>query len=256
MGGMHRWKWNEHGCMAFPCWTSSWESCFWLEFCLWFFWEQCVVIYDNVWRAEQGSDSSIDREELSGWELIVGDVFHTQISEAFCATITGMAVVAIGFMFPVSSGMLLTGMVLLHLFWEKYVQNNLRRLQRLDISFMMSGFFLSWNCLFKSHSAEFHPLWEWPYWHQAYHSFLLHLVVWNFGAIDIAGRISPWGHRWKEPITFPLRNPTRSFKKVPSQNYPSWLLVLGAEGTLLPCTGTLFTSSSFSIPSSICLGQL
>jgi hypothetical protein len=87
-------------------------------------------------------------------------------------------------------------------------------------------------------------------------SFLLHLVVWNFGAIDIAGRISPWGHRWKEPITFPLRNPTRSFKKIPSQNYPSWLLVLGAEGTLLPRTGTLFTSSSFSIPSSICLGQL
>jgi hypothetical protein len=101
--------------------------------------------------------------------LIVGDVFHTQISEAFSATITGMAVVAIGFMFPVSNGMLLTGMFVatpilekncgqLHDF--KYVQNNLRRLQRLDISFMMSGFFLSWNCLFKSHSAEFHPLWK------------------------------------------------------------------------------------------------
>ncbi len=121
MGGMHGWKWNEHGCMAFQCWTSSWQSCFWLEFCLWFFWEQCAVICDNVWRAEQGSDSSIGREELSGWELIVGDVFHTQISEAFCATITGMAVVAIGFMFPVSCGMLLTGTVLLHLFWEKIV---------------------------------------------------------------------------------------------------------------------------------------
>jgi hypothetical protein len=32
---------------------------------------------------------------------------------------------------------------------------------------MMSGFFLSWNCLFTSHSAEFHPLWKWQYWHQA-----------------------------------------------------------------------------------------
>jgi hypothetical protein len=53
--------------------------------------------------------------------LIVGDVFHTQVSEAFCATITGMALVAIGFMFSVSSGMLLTGMVLLHLVWKKIV---------------------------------------------------------------------------------------------------------------------------------------
>jgi hypothetical protein len=54
--------------------------------------------------------------ELFGWELIVGDVFHIEVFEAFCATITSMAIVAIRFMFLVSRKMFLIGMVLQYLF--------------------------------------------------------------------------------------------------------------------------------------------
>ncbi|KAL0345961.1 UNVERIFIED_CONTAM: Transmembrane 9 superfamily member 12 [Sesamum radiatum] len=67
-------------------------------------------------------------EELSGWKLVVGDVFREPShSKLLCVMvgdgvqITGMAVVtivfaALGFMSPASRGMLLTGMILLYLF--------------------------------------------------------------------------------------------------------------------------------------------
>nr|DAD23767.1 TPA_asm: hypothetical protein HUJ06_025230 [Nelumbo nucifera] len=67
-------------------------------------------------------------EELSGWKLVVGDVFREpNCSKLLCVMvgdgvqITGMAIVtivfaALGFMSPASRGMLLTGMILLYLF--------------------------------------------------------------------------------------------------------------------------------------------
>ncbi|PQM34509.1 transmembrane 9 superfamily member 12-like [Prunus yedoensis var. nudiflora] len=67
-------------------------------------------------------------EELSGWKLVVGDVFREpDSSKLLCVMvgdgvqITGMAVVTIifaafGFMSPASQGMLLTGMIILYLF--------------------------------------------------------------------------------------------------------------------------------------------
>ncbi|KAK6136268.1 hypothetical protein DH2020_029999 [Rehmannia glutinosa] len=67
-------------------------------------------------------------EELSGWKLVVGDVFREpNHPKLLCVMvgdgvqITGMAVVtivfaALGFMSPASRGMLLTGMILLYLF--------------------------------------------------------------------------------------------------------------------------------------------
>jgi len=67
-------------------------------------------------------------EELSGWKLVVGDVFREPtFSKLLCVMvgdgvqITGMAVVtivfsALGFMSPASRGMLLTGMIILYLF--------------------------------------------------------------------------------------------------------------------------------------------
>ena len=66
-------------------------------------------------------------EELSGWKLVVGDVFREpEHSKLLCVMvgdgvqITGMAVVtivfaALGFMSPASRGMLLTGMVIIYL---------------------------------------------------------------------------------------------------------------------------------------------
>ncbi len=59
--------------------------------------------------------------EFFRWELIVGDVFHIKVFETFCATITGMEIVTIRFIFLVSRGMLLIGMVLQYLFFLKIV---------------------------------------------------------------------------------------------------------------------------------------
>ncbi|CAA6661561.1 unnamed protein product [Spirodela intermedia] len=67
-------------------------------------------------------------EELSGWKLVVGDVFREPpMPKLLCVMIgdgvqiAGMAVVtivfaALGFMSPASRGMLLTGMIILYLF--------------------------------------------------------------------------------------------------------------------------------------------
>ncbi|KAI3753568.1 hypothetical protein L2E82_25625 [Cichorium intybus] len=67
-------------------------------------------------------------EELSGWKLVVGDVFREPTnSKLLCVMIgtgfqiTGMAFViiifvALGFMSPASRGMLLTGMIILYIF--------------------------------------------------------------------------------------------------------------------------------------------
>jgi hypothetical protein len=67
-------------------------------------------------------------EELSGWKLVVGDVFREpSCPKLLCimigdgVQILGMAIVTIvfstlGFMSPASRGMLLTGMIILYLF--------------------------------------------------------------------------------------------------------------------------------------------
>ncbi|KAI4305569.1 hypothetical protein L6164_028930 [Bauhinia variegata] len=184
-------------------------------------------------------------EELSGWKLVVGDVFREpECSKLLCVMvgdgvqILGMAIVtivfaALGFMSPASRGMLLTGMIILYLFlgivagyvsvrlWstikgnsERWRSISCKSTGAIPISLYFELFFL-WFCI----------------------SVPLTLIGGFMGTRA-------------QPIEYPVRT-NQIPREIPARKYPSWLLVLGA-GTLP--FGTLFIELFF-ILSSIWLGR-
>lgn len=208
-------------------------------------------------------------EELSGWKLVVGDVFREPTcAKLLCVMIgdgvqiTGMAVVTIvfaafGFMSPASRGMLLTGMILLYLFLgiaAGYVGVRLWRTIKGSSEGWRSVSWLA-ACFFPG--IVFVIL------------TVLNFILWgskSTGAIPISlyfKLLSLWfcisvpltllggyfGTRAGE-IKFPVRT-NQIPREIPARKYPSWLLVLGA-GTLP--FGTLFIELFF-ILSSIWLGR-
>lgn len=208
-------------------------------------------------------------EELSGWKLVVGDIFrepnHSKLLSVMVGDgvqILGMAIVSIifatlGFMSPASRGMLLTGMILLYLFLgiaAGYVGVRLW----ITIKGSSDGWrSVSWStaCFFPG--IVFVVL------------TILNFILWgskSTGAIPISlyfVLLSLWfcisvpltllggflGTR-AEPIQYPVRT-NQIPREIPARKYPSWLLVLGA-GTLP--FGTLFIELFF-ILSSIWLGR-
>ncbi|MCL7033325.1 hypothetical protein MKW94_030246 [Papaver nudicaule] len=208
-------------------------------------------------------------EELSGWKLVVSDVFREPAcSKLLCVMvgdgtqILGMAVVtiifaALGFMSPASRGMLLTGMIILYLFLgivAGYVGVRLW----ITIKGTTEGWrAVSWSCSVFFPGIVFVILTA------------LNFVLWgskSTGAIPISLYfilLSLWfcisvpltllgGYLGTkaEPITYPVRT-NQIPREIPARKYPSWLLVLGA-GTLP--FGTLFIELFF-ILSSIWLGR-
>ncbi|GAB2285159.1 Transmembrane 9 super member 12 [Dionaea muscipula] len=208
-------------------------------------------------------------EELSGWKLVVGDVFREPDSaKLLCVMvgdgvqITGMAIVtivfaALGFMSPASRGMLLTGMVFLYLFLGTAAGYAGVRLWRTIKGTPEGWKSVSWSvaCFFTG--IVFVIL------------TFLNFILWgsnSTGAIPISlyfVMLSLWfcisvpltlfggflGTR-AEPIQYPVRT-NQIPREIPARKYPSWLLVLGA-GTLP--FGTLFIELFF-ILSSIWLGR-
>ncbi|KAA8524922.1 hypothetical protein F0562_011440 [Nyssa sinensis] len=208
-------------------------------------------------------------EELSGWKLVVGDVFREpNCSQLLCVMvgdgvqITGMAVVTIlfaafGFMSPASRGMLLTGMIILYLFLGTAAGYASVRLWR-----TIKGTSEGWRSVAWSVACFFPGI-----------VFViltaLNFILWgskSTGAIPISlyfVLLSLWfcisvpltllggflGTR-AEPIQYPVRT-NQIPREIPARKYPSWLLVLGA-GTLP--FGTLFIELFF-ILSSIWLGR-
>ncbi|KAE8676306.1 Transmembrane 9 superfamily member 12 [Hibiscus syriacus] len=160
-------------------------------------------------------------EELSGWKLVVGDVFREpDCPKLLCVMIgdgvqiMGMAAVTIvfaafGFMSPASRGMLLTGMIILYLFLGIVAGYVAVRLWR-----TIKGTSEGWKSV------------SWS-------------VACFFPGIDKA-----------EAIQYPVRT-NQIPREIPARKYLSWLLVLGA-GTLP--FGTLFIELFF-ILSSIWLGR-
>ncbi|XP_073102837.1 transmembrane 9 superfamily member 12-like [Elaeis guineensis] len=208
-------------------------------------------------------------EELSGWKLVVGDVFREPTcSKLLCVMvgdgvqITCMAVVtivfaALGFMSPASRGMLLTGMVLLYLFLGIFAGYTGVRLWS-----TIKGGSEGWRSVAWSIACFF------PGVVFVILTFLNFLLWWNnsTGALPISlyfTLLSLWfcisvplillggflGTR-ADPIQFPVRT-NQIPREIPARKYPSWLLVLGA-GTLP--FGTLFIELFF-ILSSIWLGR-
>ncbi|KAL2466709.1 Transmembrane 9 superfamily member 12 [Abeliophyllum distichum] len=208
-------------------------------------------------------------EELSGWKLVVGDVFrepnHSRLLCVMVADgvqITGMAVVtivfaALGFMSPASRGMLLTGMILLYLFLgiaAGYVGVRMWRTIKGSSEGWRS---VSWSiaCFFPGIVFVILTVLNFILWGSKSTGaipislYFVLLSLWFCISVPLTLLGGLLGTR-AEPIEYPVRT-NQIPREIPPHKYPSWLLVLGA-GTLP--FGTLFIELFF-ILSSIWLGR-
>ncbi|CAL5403250.1 unnamed protein product [Camellia sinensis] len=179
-------------------------------------------------------------EQLSGWRLVVGDVFREpNHSMLLCVMIgdgvqiTGMAVVTIvfaafGFMSPASRGMLLARMILFYLF-----VGTIAGYAGVRLWTTIKGTSDGWRSVAWSVACFFPGI-----------CFViltvLNFILWGSGSIGAQA----------EPIQYPIRT-SEIPREIPERKYPSWLLVLGA-GTL--SFGTIFIELFF-ILCSIWLGR-
>lgn len=208
-------------------------------------------------------------EELSGWKLVVGDVFREpNHPKLLCimigdgVQITGMAVVtivfaALGFMSPASRGMLLTGMIILYLFLGAgagYVGVRLWR----TIKGTSEGWrSVSWSiaCFFPGIVFIILTALNFILWGSKSTGaipislYFILLSLWFCISVPLTLLGGLLGTR-AAPIEYPVRT-NQIPREIPARKYPSWLLVLGA-GTLP--FGTLFIELFF-ILSSIWLGR-
>lgn len=208
-------------------------------------------------------------EELSGWKLVVGDVFREPTCpKLLCVMvgdgtqITGMAFVtivfaALGFMSPASRGMLLTGMIMLYLFLgiaAGYVGVRLWS----TIKGTSEGWrSLSWSiaCFFSGIVFTVLTILNFILWSSKstgaipISTFFVLLSLWFCISVPLTLLGGYFGTR-AEAIQYPVRT-NQIPREIPARKYPSWLLVLGA-GTLP--FGTLFIELFF-ILSSIWLGR-
>ncbi|XP_075490277.1 LOW QUALITY PROTEIN: transmembrane 9 superfamily member 11-like [Primulina tabacum] len=210
-------------------------------------------------------------EELSGWKLIVGDVFRAPSNPSFFCVmvgdgvqIIGMAVVtimfaALGFMSPASRGTLITGMLFFYMIlgiaagyvavrlWKTISSGDPKGW--ISVSWKVSCFFpgiaflilttlnfLLWG----SHSTGAIP----------FSLFIILILLWFCISVPLTLIGGYYGAKAPH-IEYPVRT-NQIPREIPSQKYPSWLLVLGA-GTLP--FGTLFIELFF-IFSSIWMGRV
>ncbi|WJZ98255.1 hypothetical protein VitviT2T_016794 [Vitis vinifera] len=237
-----------------------------------------LVIFLRTVRRDLTRYEEIDKEaqaqmneELSGWKLVVADVFRAPDNPALLCImvgdgvqILGMAVVtilfaALGFMSPASRGTLITGMLFFYMVLGIAAGYVAVRLWRtigcgdskgwVSVSWRVACFFpgiaflilttlnfLLWG----SHSTGAIP----------FSLFVILLLLWFCISVPltlVGGYLGA-----KAPhIEYPVRT-NQIPREIPAQKYPSWLLVLGA-GTLP--FGTLFIELFF-IMSSIWMGRV
>ncbi|OUZ99533.1 Nonaspanin (TM9SF) [Macleaya cordata] len=208
-------------------------------------------------------------EELSGWKLVVGDVFRVpNCPKLLCVMvgdgtqILGMAIVtivfaALGFMSPASRGMLLTGMIILYLFLgivAGYVGVRLW----ITIKGTSEGWrSISWSvsCFFPGIVFLILTVLNFILWGSKSTGaipislYFILLSLWFCISVPLTLLGGYFGTK-AEPIQYPVRT-NQIPREIPARKYPSWLLVLGA-GTLP--FGTLFIELFF-ILSSIWLGR-
>uniref|UniRef100_M4F6K4 Transmembrane 9 superfamily member n=1 Tax=Brassica campestris TaxID=3711 RepID=M4F6K4_BRACM len=210
-------------------------------------------------------------EELSGWKLVVGDVFRAPSNPSLLCVmvgdgvqILGMAVVtilfaALGFMSPASRGTLITGMLFFYMILGIAAGYVAVRLWRtigcgehrgwMSVAWKAACFFpgiaflilttlnfLLWG----SHSTGAIP----------FFLFVILILLWFSISVPLTLIGGYFGARAPH-IEFPVRT-NQIPREIPAQKYPSWLLVLGA-GTLP--FGTLFIELFF-IMSSIWMGRV
>ncbi|PKU59203.1 hypothetical protein MA16_Dca026725 [Dendrobium catenatum] len=210
-------------------------------------------------------------EELSGWKLVVGDVFRVPGNATLLCVmvgdgvqILGMAVVtilfaALGFMSPASRGALITGMFFFYLvlgiaagyaavrIWKTIKGGN--HTGWMSVSWKVACFFpgiaflilttqnfLLWG----SHSTGAIP----------FSLFIILILSWFCISVPLTFVGGYLGAKAPH-VELPVRT-NQIPREIPPQKYPSWLLVLGA-GTLP--FGTLFIELFF-IMSSLWMGRV
>lgn len=188
-------------------------------------------------------------EELSGWKLIVGDVFREPTCpKLLCimigdgVQILGMAIVTIifstlGFMSPASRGMLLTGMIILYLFLgiaAGYVSVRLWTTIKGTTEGWRS---VSWStaCFFPGIMFMVLTILNFVLWGSKSTAalpitlFFTLLALWFCISVPLILVGGFLGTR-AEQIEFPVRT-NQIPRVIPAWKYPSWFLVLAA-GTL------------------------
>ncbi|KAI4379359.1 hypothetical protein MLD38_005670 [Melastoma candidum] len=210
-------------------------------------------------------------EELSGWKLVVGDVFRAPASaDLLCimvgdgVQILGMAVVtilfaALGFMSPASRGALISGMLFFYMILGVAAGYVAVRLWRTigcgDHRGWMS---VSWKvaCFFPGIAFSILTILNFLLWHSnstgaiPFSLFIILLLLWFCISVPLTLAGGYLGARAPH-IEYPVRN-NQIPREIPPQKYPSWLLVMGA-GTLP--FGTLFIELFF-IMSSLWMGRV
>jgi transmembrane 9 superfamily protein 2/4 len=198
-------------------------------------------------------------EELSGWKLVVGDVFRVPSRPQLLSVVVGngvqilcMAVVtigfaALGFMSPASRGMLL---VLGHC-------RGLRRIADMehaskDVSGMEShcmedSMFLSRHRLFHPHYPQLHSMGIWQHRCNSY------LPVFHSSLVVVHDLCPSHTPRWLLWLPLRAHHLPRAHQPDPTRNPPTTLPVVLGAGTLP--FGTLFIELFF-IMSSIWMGRV
>ncbi|KAF5789317.1 putative nonaspanin (TM9SF) [Helianthus annuus] len=210
-------------------------------------------------------------EELSGWKLVVADVFRAPGNPSLLCVmvgdgvqILGMAVVtimfaALGFMSPASRGTLVTGMLIFYMILGILAGYVAVRMWRtifcgdhrgwVSVTWKVSCFFpgIAFLILFTlnfllwgSHSTGAIP----------FSLFVILILLWFCISVPLTFVGGYFGAKAGH-IEYPVRT-NQIPREIPAQKYPSWLLVLGA-GTLP--FGTLFIELFF-IMSSIWMGRV
>ncbi|XP_047321500.1 transmembrane 9 superfamily member 11-like [Impatiens glandulifera] len=210
-------------------------------------------------------------EELSGWKLVVGDVFRTPANPSLLCMmvgdgvqILGMGVVtimfaALGFMSPASRGQLLTGMVFFYMILGIAAGYVAVRLWATLKSGDKNGWIsVSWKvaCFFPSIAFLILTVLNFLLWgsHSTgaipFSLFVILILLWFCISVPLTLVGGYFGAKASH-IEYPVRT-NQIPREIPAQKYPSWLLVLGA-GTLP--FGTLFIELFF-IMSSLWMGRV
>ncbi|KAL2929926.1 Transmembrane 9 superfamily member 11 [Bienertia sinuspersici] len=210
-------------------------------------------------------------EELSGWKLVVGDVFRAPShSSLLCVMVgdgvqlLGMGVVtimfaALGFMSPASRGTLLTGMVFFYMILGIAAGYVAVRLWRTIGCGDHAGWVsVSWKaaCFFPGIAFMILTILNFLLWgsHSTgaipFSLFVILILLWFCISVPLTLIGGYFGAKAPH-IEYPVRT-NQIPREIPPQKYPSWLLVLGA-GTLP--FGTLFIELFF-IMSSIWMGRV
>ncbi|KAL8488494.1 hypothetical protein ACS0TY_024234 [Phlomoides rotata] len=237
-----------------------------------------LVIFLRTVRRDLTKYEELDKEaqaqmneELSGWKLVVGDVFRAPTNPSLLCVmvgdgvqILGMAVVtilfaALGFMSPASRGTLITGMLFFYMVLGIAAGYVAVRLWRtifvgdnkgwVSVSWKVACFFPGISflilttlnfLLWGSHSTGAIP----------FSLFVILILLWFCISVPLTLVGGYFGAKAPH-IEYPVRT-NQIAREIPAQKYPSWLLVLGA-GTLP--FGTLFIELFF-IMSSIWMGRV